>query len=295
MKMIRGLVCACGTALMLTPVLAASEGGGCGDDDLTAVTREVEHTLGLPQQTLFVTERDDLSGSLIDLQYLAKTSGLGPREPGVPLPVARVRVFELALQGHRLQNGNLVGLAVDLDGVSLWRVGYDCATKAVLHLYGFADSTEGFNDLIRNLHLKVNSVDLALEVQSTFVKLTYRNGNEDAIRNRLGLMKAALNNYGGRASEDAFLAFWAKCPIDVKRKIAPPSALPSGNGFTVTFFASTEEAVQRVSMFIEPDGRIRSLDCRAIYPWPSAKAPPGRYGSHGGEGPVPVQQPSKRR
>ncbi len=267
------LACACGLVLMFGPMPSPSESCAGDEDAIARVRREVMQALAWSPQTLFVTERDDLGGDLVDLQYLCKTSGLGPREPSIPLSVVSVRVFELARQGHRVEDGKLLDAAVDLDDAPLWRVAYDCSTKSVFHLYGFADSTQGFNALVKSLHLNFNSADLALGLQSSFVKLVYRSGIDETIRDRLGLMKAALVNYRGRENEDAFLASWRKCPTDVKRRIAPPAAVPSQGGFAVVFFASAEDAVQRVSMLIEPDGSVRSLESRAVYHWPTPKVP----------------------
>jgi hypothetical protein len=83
-------------------------------------------------------------------------------------------------------------------------------------------------------------------------------------------MKAALENFSGRGTERAFLASWAKCPGDVKRMIVPPSASASVSAFSVTFFASPDGTVERVSMFVEPDGQVRSLKSSPIYRWPQS-------------------------
>ena len=276
MKIARSLLPGFWTVLSLAPALPASASGRCGEIDVGAIEHQLNQTVGVSHQTLFVTERNDLSRSLIELQYLQKTAGLRRGDPSLPLPVTQVLVFELSRQGHRLDNDNLVELAIDLDDAPLWRVGYDCKTKTVFHLYGFDDSTEGFNALIRALSLRAISRDLFLEIQSTFVALTYRGGLEDMIQSRLGLMRAVLDHFRGRDREDAFLEYWSKCPINVRRRIASPSAVPSDGGFTVSFFATNEEGVQSVSVFIESDGQIRSHDRRTIYRWPARYAKTGK-------------------
>ncbi len=241
--------------------------------EVASLIHQVAGTLGLPEGALFATGREDLGNRLIDLQYLVKTADLGRREPSLPLKVAQILVFDLSRQGFRLDDGALVEMAVDLDDTPLWRVGFDCTSHTVYHLYGFADSDQGFNSLVKALGLKIKTAELALEVQSVFLALTNRS-IQTAVRGEFDLFRAALDHYRGSGRVDDFLGYWNKCPVGIRRKIAPPSAVPSSSGFAIHFFADSDEGLQSVSLFLQPDGELAPKDRTVLYRWPSPKVKP---------------------
>src|SRR5262245_7071395 len=92
MRRARRLVYAVCAIRSLARLSRATEGGNCGDIDLVALVAGVTRAARLPERALFITQREDLSNAMIDLQYTAKTAGLARGEPSLPLPVHEVRV-----------------------------------------------------------------------------------------------------------------------------------------------------------------------------------------------------------
>lgn len=270
MRTLKSLVFGLGTALAVVAVATAAE-QGCGEVDLARLARHVEDVTGQPQRTLFVTERADLAAKLVELQFLAKTDTMGRGEPSLPLAVTQIRVFELSREGHRIYNGNLVEVAVDLDDAPRWRLGYACVDKSVYHLLGFTDTTQGFNALVKSLKLKLSESERALEVQSLFEALTYRDGAQRIIGNKLGLMRVALTHYSGPDSLDDFMAYWSKCPKAIRRKVGSPYAVVSGDGFAVSYFVGAEDGVHEVLLHLDRAGQVQAQDRKLIYPWPTLK------------------------
>lgn len=256
-------------ALSVVSSLSASGTANCGDVDLAALSNAVAQSVGAPRDSLFVTERIDLSARLVDLQFASKTAGLKRGQPSLPLPVRDVRVFEFSRQGHRIDAaGNLVAMAVDLDDAPLWRVAYDCRKGTLSHLAGFDDVVQGFNAVMTDLNLNVQESAVADEVQSVFVAFTDRNSG-GVIQSRLGLMRAASKHYSGPDDVDRFLAYWRRLPKDVVKRIAPPTATRSGTTFAVNYVIAGDRGIETVALSIGSDGQIRLRERKTIYTWPS--------------------------
>jgi hypothetical protein len=187
------------------------------------------------------------------------------------MPIVRIAVFDLSRQGYRLIDGRLAEMAVDLDDAPMWRVGYSCTTGTIYHLYGFGDSSDGFNMMISTLDLKVGSPDSALVALSAFAALNYRDGIQDLIRDRLGLLKTALDQYGGNDSLSDFFASWRKVSASVERRFAPPTVVASGGQFMVKCYVGDEEGIQSVVLLIGTDGLVHPQGKTVVYEWPKRK------------------------
>jgi len=238
----------------------------CVDAGLETISQEVNGALHLGNASLFLTRRPDLENDLIDLQYIAKAASL---PPGVKLTLAPIEIFEIGQGGYKVHNDRVEEAQVDLDDAPTWRIAYNRLTKDIFHLYGFPDSRAGFNGLIGQLGLTVDTESLAVDVQSTFVKLTYLDSSDDEVRDELQLMKAAVKNYGGQPrSVTAYIKFWNKCPLTVRTQIAPPSASKTLDGIRVTFFTEVGRTISRTTIAVTHDGHVGSLESKQLFVWP---------------------------
>lgn len=221
----------------------------------------------LPDEApLFLTERDDLNNELINLQVDTKSSANNRS-----IKVMRIRIFDISKNGNRVKDGRFIYAAVEMDADHLWRIGYDCKTKKIFHLYGFDDSTQGFNDLIELLDLSIGNSNHAFGVYYSYVKLLYREGFRQVIRNRLDLIQTALDNYDGHADEKAFDSYLAKITENVRQRILNPSAIPSAKYFKVNFVSSVDGTIKTESILIDDCGKIKAVDSKTIYKWPAPK------------------------
>jgi hypothetical protein len=147
-------------------------------------------------------------------------------------------------------------------------VALDHSSGKTFRLYGFPNSTAGFNDLLKTLGLKVGPREADLVVP-TFAKLTLSTGGTDVvIRSRLDLLRMAIENFSGPGDEQGFMALWKTCPSGVKRQVAQPAVSTGERGPVVTFFADTDGAVRRMAVLVFGDGRVEVLESKPVYEWP---------------------------
>lgn len=252
--------------IFIIPSVAEENKNNCCEEDHIRLVQDIEKELML-DVPLFLTERDDLNNEIVELQVATTPSS----KHNNPIPVKRIRIFDLSRHGNRVENGRLVLAATEMDADLLWRIGYDCKTQKIFHLYGFDDSTQGFNDLMESLDLVIGKSNHAFDVYYSFVKLLYREGFRQVIRNRSNLIQTALDGYSGRMDEKAFYSFLVKIPDKVRQRISNLSPTPFGKCFRIDFMASANGTLQAESILIDGRGKIKIVDSKAIYKWPTPK------------------------
>jgi hypothetical protein len=138
-----------------------------------------------------VIRREDLEQEVVELQYLAKYSDA---KAGTAMPVRCIEIYQVTRAGIRVEDHLIVSVSIDVDDAPLWLVAYDCDAKEAIHLAGFPDDENGFNNLTKTLNLGViDSESKALDLFSTFLKLSSPDLANSVVRTRLGLMSAVLS------------------------------------------------------------------------------------------------------
>jgi hypothetical protein len=263
------LLSVCAVLMALTPMLHAAD--SCNAIDSEKIEEKVAEDLGLPKKSLFAVHRSDLDDRLVNLQFTLWASSVGRETSGEPMPIVRIAVFDLSRQGYRLVDGRLTEMVVDLDDAPLWRVGYSCSTGTTYHLFGFEDSGRGLNTMISTLGLKVGSTDSALIVLNAFVALNYRAGVQELIRDRLGLLKTALDQYDGEDNTSSFFSYWRKISGAIGQRITAPTVTASGDQFRVKCYVGSQDGIHTVVLSIGTDGIVYPQGKTVVYRWPKRK------------------------
>jgi hypothetical protein len=164
-----------------------------------------------------------------------------------------IQFYKVLPAMYELSDGKIISESVELDSEREWLVAVDEQTNRKFLLYGSPNAVSDFNDLAKDLVLKVSDNDSALQVFDFYLKLAFgEQFRSHVVGDEMKLESVVLDDFrlrfqaANRRSE--FERWWNRVPIKVKKAIAPPVSVPVEGGFEVRFFLfrGGELSAQRV-------------------------------------------------
>lgn len=230
------------------------------------IKEDARASLHLGNEALFLVRREDLERDIIELQFAFKGRGIR-RDDKAKVSMPCIEVFDISRGGYDVKNGTIAQAAVDLDDAPTWRSAYDCDGGKVFHLYGFPDGRSGFNNAVSNMKLKLDTSSDALVVLASFLSLAYSESPKAEVRDELDLMRAALADFPGPRSQRSFETYWNRCPLRIRRAVAPPKVAEVAGEFKLTFFSYVDKRVYKNTVLCRSDGTLASLQTETLFRW----------------------------
>lgn len=228
----------------------------CSEEKQTAkVLRTVADSSGFSGSAQF---RVIPAGDLLDDLIFLETNG--DAKPGKQ--VAPVCFYRIAMSTYVLKGDTIESLLVQTDHTSEWIAGINIDSGQTYLLAGFTDPISGFNNLMRALHLHIDSPDFADAVFGSYLKMA--RGAEfrsSVISDDMKLEGTALDDfrlrYSHTTSRKAFEQWWNAVPGSVKRSLTQPTAVRGGdNGFAVQYFLYNQGTLSKRTALVSPDGTV---------------------------------------
>lgn len=228
---------------------ALVKGQECYPPEVTEVVRSgVKRAAQIP---LTVTELPKLKEKLICLVQ---------ENHGEKSEVPAVRLYEVTPATYEVVDGRIASVTVQLDDDSVWIVGIG-RNKTIYKLAGFSDSIQGFNRLIRDLAIKLERPDDALEIFDLFSRLAHSpEFFSSVVGDTMQLHSIVLQDFRLRSPESkrlaAYARWWKAMPPRVRKTIAPPNARSLGSDFEVSYYQYSQGALKKESVLISSDGAV---------------------------------------
>jgi hypothetical protein len=173
-------------------------------------------------------------------------------------PVDFYRVLPAA---YEVRGGQMVSETVEIDGRHEWIVAMCHRGGKTFLLQGSPDPNSEFNDLAGYLALKIPDAGTAVEVFDFYLKVAL--GEEFRTRvvgDDLKLESVAPDDFRlrfpAKRRRAAFEQWWNDIPAEVKKKIGPPTALPTKAGYEVRYFLYTQGNVSVHNLAISRNGAV---------------------------------------
>jgi hypothetical protein len=191
-----------------------------------------------------------------DIIYL-----LEKQETRIATHLPTIEFYKVLPAMYDLRDGKIISESVELDSEREWLVALDAQTDRQFLLEGSANPASDFNDLVKNLVLKVSDNDSALRVFDFYVKVALgEQFRSHVVGDEMKLESVALDDFrlrfqaSKRRSE--FERWWNRIPIKVKKDIGPPVSVPIERGFEVRFFLYSRGEISVERVIIAKDGTV---------------------------------------
>lgn len=214
---------------------------------------------------LAVSSQPELRDELISLNELDSTGSIFDKK----IPVFLFyKVFPALYEIHE---GNIISEAVELDNSREWIAAIDGSSDMAILLKGAEDPITNFNQLMRNVKIRINSNDSAIELFDFFLKVVYgQDFRSEILRNSIELESKALYDFSRRfptgKQKITFNKWWKLLPEKIKKSIkAPWSGCNNENIFQVEFFRYKKGQLFQMQIMIMYDGTVVEGKTNTLY------------------------------
>jgi hypothetical protein len=182
-----------------------------------------------------------------------------------------INFYEVMPAIYEIQNGVVVSEAVELDNENAaWIVAVG-SNKSLYLLAGFPNPLSGFNQLTKDLGIKANSPDAALDIFDLFLKTARgQRFRSVVVADKMKLQSVALEDFRLRypavRRQEVFDRWWKGIPLNFKERLTFPKVQSEDDGFKITYYRYDRGRIREESLFIDTQGAVQEGASKVLYP-----------------------------
>lgn len=233
----------------------------CESEEIKEAVRRNAHLSSAVKIPLLVTALPKLKEDLI--RIMIEEIGNESRK------VQHIEFCEVMPAIYDIQNGIIVSETVELDNDSAWIVATGLNRSTYL-LAGFSSPHSSFNQLTKDLGIKVDNPETALEIFDLFLKTARGQQFRFAVvADKMKLQSIALEDFRLRypiaKRQAAFDRWWKGVPLNLKERLISPKVRSEDNGFRITYYRYSKGSVLEESVFISNQAVVHDGASKVLY------------------------------